>query len=175
MNTRILAAMLIALGSTTVAAQAAPLTVSVTKPAGASISLSSNSFNWGSVTDASSANLASDDGPITVTGNIATTSTTGSGSVIVTAPANLTGSNNASNIIPISALSMVCSGGGNSGTNATPTYAPQQALSASTSCASWGAGAIVNVNFSLAMFLDDRSIPVDTYTSSGFAVVATAT
>jgi hypothetical protein len=171
----ILAAAASILGGT-VSADAAPLTVSVTRNASATISLSSNAFQWGNVTDNATQYLASDGGAITVTGSIATSSTDGSGSISVQAPANLVGSASSSDVLPISNLSVTCSGSGNTGTNAAPAYAAQQALTASgsTACATWGAGANVNVDFSLAMFLDDRTVPVDTYTSSGFAVVASA-
>lgn len=177
MNKITLAATLLALSSMTVAAQANPLTVSATVPASASITLSSSSFAWASVTDNSTQYLPSDGGAITITGSIATSSVSGAGSVSVTAPANLTGTTTTTDILPISALSLTCSGTGNTGTNAAPTYKTQQALqaSATTACATWGAGTSANLNFSLAMFLDDRSIPVDSYTSSGFAVVASAT
>jgi hypothetical protein len=160
----------------TVSAEAAPLTVSVTRSPSATISLSSNAFQWGNVTDNATQYLASDGGAVTVTGSIATSSTGGSGSISIQTPADLVGTANSSDVLPISSLSVTCSGSGNTGTNAAPTYATQQALAASgsTACATWGAGANVNVNVSLAMFLDDRTVPVDTYTSSGFAVVASA-
>jgi hypothetical protein len=115
--------MLLALYSMTAPAQAAPLTASATRPAGSP-------------------------------GSIATSRGSSAGAVTVIAPANVTDTTARSNALPIKAQLLAFSGTGNSNTNATPTYATQQAPLAkrATSCATWDSGALVNVNFSLALF-----------------------
>jgi hypothetical protein len=78
-------------------------------------------------------------------GSIATSRGGSAGAVTVIAPANVTDTTARSNALPIRAPSLTFSGTGN---------ATQQAPLArrATSCATWDSGALVNVNFSLALF-----------------------
>lgn len=152
-------------------ANSAPVTVSINRVASASISLSRSTFTWASLSDGTNQYMASDAGNTTVTGYIAT-SGSGSGSVVVSAPANITGTN--ANVLPISDLAITCAGGVLAGqTFASPNSA--MTASASTNCATYAANFHNALNFTIGMFVDDRNLPVDNWTSAGFAVVATAT
>jgi hypothetical protein len=148
------------------------ITVSVTKNATANISLSGTAFTWANVQDNTNQFLASDGGNITVTGTLITKIATGAGSIAIAAPANITGSGGGS--LPISALSMTCSGGAQTG-QAFATAHTALTASSSTNCATFGANYETPLNFTLGMFLDDRTLPADTYPATNFTVVATAT
>jgi hypothetical protein len=154
--------------ATTAGAQAA---------ASVSLSISPSSLTW-TVNDFVNQFLAPDNGPISVTGSMS--SGTGNGThtetIGVAAPAQITGSHT-TNIIPISAFSMTCSGVGNS---PAPAYAGAHAglvASSTTTCATWSVAknTAITVNFSLQLFLDDRTFPADSYTSAGFSIVGSAT
>jgi hypothetical protein len=154
--------------------QSKALTISITRPLAATVNISQNNFTWSSVTDFTNQFLPADSNANIVSGSIVSTGTSGSGSIAISAPASITGSNVA-NVIPISALSVTCST--STGTGTAPTFAaPHTALvaSSSTNCATWSSGALATYSFTMAMFLDDRTFPADTYTAAGFSVVATA-
>lgn len=148
------------------------LTVTVTKNATANISLSGAAFTWSNVQDNTNQFLASDGGNITVTGKLITKIGSGSGSIAIAAPPNITGTGGGT--LPISALSITCAGAANGG----QTFATAQTAlvaSSSTNCATYGANYNTAINFTLGMFLDDRTIPADSYPATAFTVVATAT
>jgi hypothetical protein len=154
--------------------QSKALTINITRPIAATVNISQNNFTWAAVSDFTNQFLPADSNSNTVSGSIVTTGTSGSGSIAISAPASILGSNVA-NIIPISALTMTCST--STGTGTAPTFAAVHTAlvaSSSTNCATWSAGATSSYSFTLAMFLDDRTFVADTYTSAGFAVVATA-
>jgi hypothetical protein len=154
--------------------QSKALTINITRPLAATVSISQNNFTWSSVTDFTNQFLPADSNANIVSGTMTTTGTSGSGSIAISAPASITGSNVA-NVIPVSALSVTCST--STGTGTAPTFAaPHTALvaSSSTNCATWSSGALASYSFTMAMFLDDRSFPADTYTAAGFNVVVTA-
>ena len=79
-------------------------------------------------------------------------------------------------MLPISNFALTCSGNGNVGRP--PVYAsvltPLKAK-AMVPCASWGPAATVKLNFSFALFLYLQGTPPDTYSASGFTVIATST
>ena len=154
--------------------QSKALTINITRPIAATVNLSQNNFTWASVTDSTNQFLGADSNADIVSGSIVSTGTSGSGSIAIFAPASIVGSN-VSNVIPISALSVTCST--STGTGTAPTFAAAHTAlvaSSSTNCATWTAGALATYSFTMAMFLDDRTFPADTYTSAGFNVVATA-
>jgi hypothetical protein len=151
-----------------------PLTINITRPLAATVNLSQANFTWASVTDTANQFLPADSNANIVSGSIVSTGTSGAGSIAISAPASITGSNPL-NVIPISALSVTCSA--STGTGSVPTFAGAHTAlvaSSSTNCATWGAGAIAAYSFTMGMFLDDRTFLADTYTAAGFNVVATA-
>lgn len=141
----------------------------------AAVSINPSSLIWSNVTDSTNQFLPADNDPITVTGTIKTSSTAGSsGSISVSSPAVINGSVSG-NVIPVTAFSITCSGGGNIGTQ--PVYAAAKTglvANTTTPCATWPKNANSTLNFSLYLLLDDRTFPADSYTSTGFAVVASA-
>lgn len=148
------------------------LTVSVTKNATANLSLSGSTFTWANVQDNTTQFLAADGGNITVSGTLITKVGSGSGSIAISSPANITGTGGAT--LPISALSITCSGTAQTG-QAFATAHTALAASSSTNCATYGANYNTALNFTLGMFLDDRTLSADTYPATSFTVVATAT
>lgn len=148
------------------------LTVTVTKNATANLTLSGAAFTWAAVQDSTNQFLASDGGNITVTGQLITKIGSGSGSIAIAAPANITGSGGGS--LPISALSITCAGTAHGG-QAFATAQTALVASSSTNCATYGANYNTAINFTLGMFLDDRTIAADSYPATSFTVVATAT
>ena len=144
----------------------------MTKNATANLSLSGTAFTWANVQDNTNQFLAADGGNVTVTGTLITKIGTGSGSIAISSPANITGTGGGS--LPISALSITCSGTAKTG-QAFATAQTALAASSSTNCATYGANFNTPLNFTLGMFLDDRTIPADTYPATNFTVVATAT
>jgi len=159
-------------GPTLAVTQNTTIVITVNKKASANLTLSGTAFTWANVQDNTNQFLASDGSNITVTGTLITTIGTGSGSVAIASPANITGTGGST--LPINALSITCSGTARTG----QTFATAQtALTASsnTNCATYAANYNTAINFTLGMFLDDRSISADTYPATNFTVVATAT
>jgi hypothetical protein len=120
--------------------------------------------------------LAQSGDPVTVTGGIRTSPSGGAASIVVMSPANIIGTNKVNNTLAINEFALTCSGAGNSGTP--PAYAPaltKLKASSSTPCATWGAGATTRLNFSFALYLQTQNSPQDTYQSTAFSIVATAT
>jgi len=148
------------------------VTVTVTKSASAAISLSGNAFTWGNIRTNTEQFLPSDNGNITVTGTLITSFTAGSGSIAIVSPVDITGAGGGT--LSIGRLAITCSGAVHTG----ETYATvDTALSASatTNCATYGANYNTPINFSLGMFLDDRTLAADVYPATAFTVVGTAT
>lgn len=170
----------------------------VVKPA-ATISLSTSALTWtgkktlvriafstsnvrsGSASSSSGPNgnptyAPADNGPITITGGIRTSSSGGAGSIVLLAPGDIAGQSHANHVLPINDFALTCSGAGNTGTQ--PKYAPPvtplQAYAFSP-CATWGPGATARLNFTLNMLLSLQDTPPDTYSTGGFTVVATTT
>ena len=145
--------------------------------ASVAITISPTTLTWANVNDFTNQFLASDNGPILVTGTLVTgtADSTHTSTIGVTAPAKVLGSL-LGNVVPISAFSMTCSGAGNS---VAPVYAAAHTslvASSTTTCATWSTAknTRITLNFSIAIFLDDRTFPGDTYSAAGFAVVGTA-
>lgn len=162
-------------------AQAATATrgfsVSVNVKPAASMSLSSSGFTWSAARPSTPHTyVESDRGPITITGTIRTAPAGGAGSIVILSPGDLTGLQNSHHTLSINNFALMCSGNGNSGTK--PVYAaaytPLKAKS-SVSCATWGAGASTRLNFTFDLLLQTQGVPSDTYNSSGFSIIATAT
>jgi hypothetical protein len=154
--------------------QSKALTINITRPIAATVNISQNNFTWAAVNDSTNQFLGADANANIISGSIVSTGTSGAGSIAISAPASILGSNVA-NIIPISALSVTCST--STGTGTAPTFAGAHTAlvaSSSTNCATWSSGALATYSFTMAMFLDDRTFPADTYTAAGFNVVATA-
>ncbi|MFN2527863.1 MAG: hypothetical protein ABR584_04005 [Candidatus Baltobacteraceae bacterium] len=115
--------------------------------------------------------------PITVGGQIRTKST-GSGSIVLLSPADISGGSGG--VLKISYFSMTCAGTAQAGqtfiANKTPLVA-----SSSVTCATYAAnfdsstlpGA--QLNFAMTIFLDERTLDNDAYPATNFTVVATAT
>jgi hypothetical protein len=158
---------------------AAVVAMTVTAGAAASVSLTTSpaSLTW-TANDFVTQFLSPSNGPIVVTGTLRSGNGNGThtATIGVAAPAQITGSN-VTNVIPISALAMTCSGAGNS---PAPVYAGAHTAlvaSSTTTCATWSVAknTDITVNFTIDLFLDDRSFPADTYGSAGFTIVGSST
>ena len=145
--------------------------------ASVAISITPSTLSWTNVNDFTNQFLAPSGGPIAVTGTMK--SGTGNGAhaltIGVTSPAKVLGSVTG-NAIPISAFSITCAGMGNS---AAPVYAAANTTlvaSSATTCATWAPAksTTITLNFTINVFLDDRTFPADTYTAVGFNVVGSA-
>ena len=93
-------------------------------------------------------------------------------------PGNITGQKKVNDQLGISNFALTCSGTGNTGIRANPTYAAALTNlkpNASVPCANWGAGSTSKLNFSFALYLQTQNNPTDIYQSNGFSVIATAT
>src|SRR5580693_7843032 len=79
--------------------QSKALTINITRPLAATVNLSQNNFTWSSVTDTSNQFLGADSNANIISGSIVSTGTSGAGSIAISAPASILGSNVA-NVIP---------------------------------------------------------------------------
>jgi hypothetical protein len=103
-----------------------------------------------------------------------TTALTGSGSITITAPATITGSQGAP--LSPSNIAVTCSGSAISGQTFVASKTPL-AAGGSITCARYNAGfTSTNVSITLRFYLNDQNIPADTYITSAaaFGIVATA-
>ena len=114
--------------------------------------------------------------PISVTGQITTKSNGTGGSIDLLSPADVTGPGGG--ILKISYFSMTCAGGAQTGQTFVANSTPLSA-SSTTGCASYAKGydstLLGGINFTLSLFLDDRTLDDDSYPAKNFTVVATAT
>jgi len=111
---------------------------------------------------------------LTVTGTMQTTPLTGSGSITITAPATITGTNGAP--LDVSRVSVTCSGSAISGQAYVASLTPL-VPGGSVTCATYAAGFVsLSVQVTVQFFLDDRAIPADSYASGlgAFGIVANA-
>lgn len=140
---------------------------------GASISISGSSTATFNAPDNSNAHLPAS--AVRVTGAMETTAT-GNAQIYVSSPSSISGTHGGS--IPIARLTYNCTGNG-SGNNQGATFATgflQLVVGAGPNCMTFPASQFSNLDFNLNLFLDDRSMPADTYTSTnGFSVVLSAT
>lgn len=139
---------------------------------GGTISAGSNTVGFTS-TDNTKAHLAG--APITVTGSLQTTST-GTGQIAVSSPGNITGTHGGTLLIGY--LTYNCTGNG-SGNNQGGAFASGFlqliASTTATPCVTFPSSQFSNLNFNINLFLDDRALPADNYTGSGFQIVLSAT
>jgi hypothetical protein len=163
-------AVLAAVAATTTGARALAASVAIT--------ISPTSLSW-TVGDFVNQFLTPTNGPIVVTGTMVTGAGGGAAphtaTIGIVAPAKILGSNVA-NVIPISALTVTCSGAGNA---PAPVYAGAHTVlvaSSEVDCATWSVpkNTTITVNFTMDVFLDDRTFPADTYTAAGFTVIGTS-
>ena len=148
------------------------ITVSVTKQASAALTLSGNAFTWANVQADTDHFLASDGGNIIVTGTLITSFGSGAGSIAIVSPVNITGAGGGT--FPIGDLAITCAGTVQTG----QTFATAQTAlgpSATATCVTYASNYNTALNFTLGMFLDDRTLPADVYPATNFTVAATAT
>ena len=111
---------------------------------------------------------------LTVTGQITTKS--GTGSLQIMSPGDITGSGGG--LLKISYFSMTCAGTAQAGASYVAAKTPLVA-SSSVNCATFASGydsnAFGGINVTLSLFLDERTLSADTYPASNFTIVATAT
>lgn len=141
----------------------------------ATVSLSGSTFMWNSIKTTTQGYALADNGPMTVTGAIRTSPSGGASSIVVLSPANVPGDKNGFTL-PVNQLALTYSGNTNRGT--APVYAPAlTALKAggTVPCASWGAGANTQLNFSFALYLQTQAVQKAVYQSQAFSIIATAT
>ncbi|HKU68119.1 MAG TPA: hypothetical protein VJP85_10110 [Candidatus Baltobacteraceae bacterium] len=142
----------------------------------ASISLSSGStpVTWSNV-GTSDVHLAPDgNNALTVTGTMQTTALSGSGTIAISAPSSITGTNGAP--LAASDISITCSGSTMAGQTYVANKTPLVA-GGSVPCATYAAGFVsLSISVTIKFFLDDRTIPADSYLtpSTAFGIVATA-
>lgn len=114
--------------------------------------------------------------PITVTGQLTTKSNGTGGSIELLSPANISGAGGG--ILNISFFSMTCAGAAQTGQTFMANKTPLTA-SSTTACTTYAAGydstLLGGVNFTLSLFLDDRTLDDDSFPATNFTVVATAT
>jgi hypothetical protein len=111
---------------------------------------------------------------LTMTGTMQTTPLTGAGSIQISAPANISGTHGAP--LNVANISVTCSGSSISGHSYVANKTPLVA-GGSVPCVNYAAGFVsVNISVTIQFFLDDRTIPADTYltSSAAFGIVATA-
>lgn len=141
----------------------------------ATIALSGTTFTWNSIKTTSQGYVLADNGPMTVTGGIRTSTNGGSSSIVIMSPADVQGTKK-NGSLPINQFALTCAGNANQGT--APTYAhaltPLKA-NGTAPCASWGPGATTSLNFTLALYLQTQAVQKGEYASQGFSVIATAT
>lgn len=115
--------------------------------------------------------------PITIGGQIRTKST-GSASIVMLSPANISGGSGG--VLKISYFSMTCAGAAHAGQTLVATKTPLVA-SSSVTCATFtnnfDASTLPGeqLNFAMSIFLDDRTLDDDSYPATNFTIVATAT
>ncbi|MBC5816039.1 MAG: hypothetical protein GIW97_05805 [Candidatus Eremiobacteraeota bacterium] len=115
--------------------------------------------------------------PITIGGQIVTKNT-GSGSIVLLSPANISGGGGG--VLKISYFSMTCSGTARAGQTLVATKTPLVA-SSSVTCATYTNNFDSStlpggqLNFAMTIFLDDRTLDNDAYPATNFTLVATAT
>ena len=157
-------------------ATAALLAVPTSGPAAqatANITLSPATYSF-RVIDSAQQYMASSS--ITVGGTL-TTKNSG-GSIVMLAPGNITGPGGG--VMKISYFSITCSGAAAAGQSFLANKTPLVA-SSSVGCATYGTGFDSTrlpggqLNFTMSLFLDDRTLDNDSYPASNFTVVATAT
>jgi hypothetical protein len=112
--------------------------------------------------------------PVHVTGSLQTTSN-GSGQIAVISPASLPG---AQGSIPISDLTYNCTANSGTGINQGATFLTgylQLVSGQAPNCATFPKNQLSSLDFFINLFLDDRALPADTYSSGGFQAVLSAT
>lgn len=144
---------------------------------------SSFTYNFTSSDNTNPALAASNNGG-SINANLRSTAGTGAASIFFTAPATVPGAV-AGNSIPINAFTYTCVGSyvENTGLNGAQTTTNVNTSSAvvqngsNNNCVVFTAGghSVASSAITLNLFLDDRFIPADSYTSSGFAVTVSAT
>lgn len=140
-------------------------------------------YNFTSSDNTDPALASSDNGSGVIDANLRSTAGSGGAAAIFfTAPANVGGAV-AGNSIPIGAFTYTCTGSyventGLSGAQTTTSVNTSSAAvaSGSNNCVTFTGGhSVASSSISLNLFLDDRFVPADTYSSSGFAVTVSAT
>ena len=140
----------------------------------ANITLSSGALTFNAV-DFTQQYMAST--PITAGGTI-DTKNNGSGSIVMLSPGNISGGSGG--VLKISYFSMTCAGPAAAGQTFVATKTPLVA-SSSVGCATYAKGFDSTtlpggqLNFTMSLFLDDRTLDNDRYPATNFIVVATAT
>jgi hypothetical protein len=129
----------------------------------------SSTVQWASLSDWSTQYYGSDN-PLNMTAQMVT-SPSGAASIIIQSPANLVGSGG--HVLDLTLISLLGSFNGNLSWKGSP-YVP---LVPSGSATLWtmSSDLVVDATFNLFFEIDDRNLPIDTWTSSGFTLVATAT
>ena len=143
---------------------------------------SSFTYNFTSTDNTNAAVASTNNGSGIINANLRSTfGAGGAAAIFFTAPTSVAGSG--ANSIPIGAFTYTCTG---SYTENTGLNGAQSTVSVSTSSAAvtgstnnncvtfTGGHSIASSSISLNLFLDDRFIPADSYSSSGFAVVVSA-
>lgn len=140
---------------------------------GGTITASTNTIGFTSFDNVSS-HLAAGV-PISVTGSLQTTSA-GSGQIAVSAPGNITGTNGGTLLIGYLTYNCTTNGtGNNQGGSFAGGFLQLIANTTASPCVTFPANQFSSLNFNLNLFLDDRALPADSYTGSGFQIVLSAT
>lgn len=134
------------------------------------VSISPSTITWNAPTYTNPYDPA--DGRMAITATFKTSPNTGSGSVVIEAPASVVGARGAT--LPIPSIRVTCSGTNVIGqtfvANKTPLIA-----NGSVTCVTYGAKYNHASTVIITFTIDDTVIPADTYTSGNvFSIVATA-
>jgi hypothetical protein len=140
---------------------------------GGSIAIAGSTTAAFTASDNTNAHLAAS--PIQVSGSLQTTAT-GSAQLAVMSPANITGTHGGSLLIAYLTYNCTANGSGNDqgGIFATG-FLQLIASTQASSCVTFPSNQFASLDVNVNLFLDDRPIPADTYTGTGFQVVLTAT
>lgn len=165
-----------------VASNTQSFTVSASVSTIASLSFpSSFTYNFTSTDNTNPALASTNNGSGVINANLRSTFGGGAAAIFFTAPTSVAGSG--ANSIPIGAFTFTCTGsyientglGGAQSTNSVNTSSAAVSGSSNNNCVTFSGGhSVASSSISLNLFLDDRFIPADSYSSSGFAVVVTA-
>lgn len=146
-------------------------TFTITRSAYCSLAINgSNVVQWAALSDYQSTNYPSDN-PLNVTVQMVTSASGGSGSLAIQSPTSITGSQG--NVLSPSVLTIFVGSQPNMSNAGAPyvTLVPGGTATIQTVAADL----VVNATYNLFFDIDDTNLPIDTWTSSGFTLVATAT
>ncbi len=143
---------------------------------GGTVSINNSSITFPTVTDNTSQFFAAN--TVNVMGSLMSVSSGSQIAVLSPSFTNAAISGTHGGQLPLGALTYSCSGTVNSNRNQSASFSTSKITFANNAlaspCVTFPADSFSNLNFTLSVFLDDRDVPADTYTASGFLLVLSA-